>query len=122
MALDNGISGRVYVQFEVDTDGSIRNVRVVRDIGGGCGAEARRVVEMMPKWIPGKQRGKTVCSVFTLPINFILPEDRPRIIEGMAPIETGYRCMEADSVSGPHVGPNVPTQQMEIEGVKVIVR
>lgn len=122
LALENAIKGRVYVTFVVDTDGTVKNVRVLRDIGGGCGREAVRVVEMMPKWIPGKQRGKPVCSQFNLPVNFVLPEDYPRIIEGMDPVETGSRIMEADSLIDDQVGPNAPTQQMNIEGVKVIVR
>ena len=47
-------------------------VKVLRDIGGGCGAEAVRVVKAMPKWKPGKQRGKPVRTQFNLPVNFEL--------------------------------------------------
>ena len=119
LALENGIQGRVYVTFVVEEDGSISNVRVLRDIGGGCGAEAKRVVEMMPKWKPGKQRDKVVRTQYNLPVNFVLPEDRPRIIEGGA--EIIYQGMPIQDVDY-DVSPNAPTQQMEVEGVKVIVR
>ena len=72
LAKDNKIEGKVYVSFTVETDGSISNVKVLRDIGGGCGAEAMRVVMKMPKWKPGKQRGKPVRVQFNLPIEFKL--------------------------------------------------
>ena len=117
LALENGIEGRVYINFTVEKDGTISDVRVLRDIGGGCGQEAKRVVEMMPKWNPGKQSGKLVRTSFNLPVNFVLPEDRPRIIEGGAALQG----MPIDT-SDYDVSPNSPTQQMEVEGVKVIVR
>jgi protein TonB len=72
LARDNGITGKVYVTFVVERDGSIANPRILRDIGGGCGAEAIRVVKSMPKWTPGKQRGKAVRVQFNLPVNFNL--------------------------------------------------
>lgn len=72
IARENGITGRVYVTFVVERDGSIANPRVLRDIGGGCGAEAIRVVKSMPKWNPGKQSGKAVRVQFNLPVNFNL--------------------------------------------------
>ena len=71
-ARDNKIEGKVYVTFTVEADGSISNVKVLRDIGGGCGEEAVRVVKMMPKWKPGKQRGKPVRTQFNLPVTFKL--------------------------------------------------
>ena len=71
-ARDNKIEGKVYVTFTVEADGSISNVKVLRDIGGGCGEEAVRVVKMMPKWKPGKQRGKPVRTQFNLPVEFKL--------------------------------------------------
>lgn len=117
LALENAIHGRVYLTFVVEEDGSISNVRVLRDIGGGCGLEAKRVVEMMPKWKPGKQRDKVVRTQYNLPVNFVLPEDRPRIIEGGA-IYQGMPIQDVDY----DVSPNAPTQQMEVEGVKLIVR
>lgn len=72
LARENNISGRVYVTFVVERDGSITGARVLRDIGGGCGAEAIRVVKAMPKWTPGKQRGKPVRVQYNLPVAFIL--------------------------------------------------
>ena len=72
LAKENNITGRVFVTFVVEKDGSVSNVKAARDIGGGCGAEAVRVVKSMPKWTPGKQRGKAVRAAYTLPVNFNL--------------------------------------------------
>ena len=72
IARDNNIQGRVYVSFVVEKDGSITDVKVLRGIGGGCDEEAVRVVKSMPKWSPGKQRGKAVRVRFNLPILFKL--------------------------------------------------
>lgn len=74
-ARDNGITGKVYVTFVVEKDGSISNPRLLRDIGGGCGPEAIRVVRMMPRWIPGKIRGETVRVQFNLPVQFTLSDE-----------------------------------------------
>ena len=65
-----GIQGRVFVNFIIEPDGSISNVTVMRGIGGGCDEEAIRVVQSMPKWNPGKQRGKPVRCSYTLPVIF----------------------------------------------------
>ena len=72
LARANGITGKVYLRFVVEKDGRITNAKVVRDIGGGCGSEALRVVKSMPKWKPGKVNGKSVRSEFNLPVNFNL--------------------------------------------------
>lgn len=66
------ISGRVFVRFVVEKDGNITQVSVVRGIGGGCDAEAARVIQNSPKWIPAKQRGRPVRVYMTVPINFTL--------------------------------------------------
>jgi len=72
LARESGIEGTVYVTFVVEKDGSITDVRVLRGIGGGCDKEAIRVVKEMPKWKPGKQRGKPVRVQFNMPIRFTL--------------------------------------------------
>jgi protein TonB len=72
IARETGVQGRVYVNFVVEPDGSVSNVSVLRGIGGGCDEEAIRVVKSMPKWKPGKQRGKAVRVSYMLPVNFKL--------------------------------------------------
>lgn len=71
-AKNNKISGIVIINFIIEKDGSLSNVKILRDIGGGCGEEAARVVRAMPKWIPGKQNGKPIRVSFNLPIKFTL--------------------------------------------------
>ena len=72
MARESGIQGRVFVNFVVEPDGSVSHVNVMRSLGGGCDEEAMRVVKAMPKWKPGKQRGKPVRVSYILPVNFKL--------------------------------------------------
>jgi protein TonB len=72
MARESGIQGTVYVTFVVERDGRVTDVRVLRGIGGGCDEEAVRVMNAMPRWQPGKQRGKPVRVQFTMPIKFTL--------------------------------------------------
>ena len=71
-AKDSGVSGTVFLTFIVEKDGTCPDIRVLRDIGGGCGEEAIRVLKMMPPWNPGKQRGIPVRVQLTLPVRFIL--------------------------------------------------
>lgn len=72
MAKENNIQGTVFISFVVEPNGNIDRVKVIRGIGGGCDLEAIRVVKNMPKWVPGKQRGKPVRVAFTLPVRFAL--------------------------------------------------
>ena len=69
---ENGVQGRVIVQFVVNRDGSIVDPVVLRSVDPYLDKEALRVVSAMPKWKPGEQRGKTVRVKFTLPIQFRL--------------------------------------------------
>ena len=72
MAKENDIQGTVYVRFVVDTDGSVKNVEVIRGVDQLLDKEAKRVVESLPKWKPGKQRGKAVKVSHSVPIKFAL--------------------------------------------------
>jgi protein TonB len=72
IARENNITGTVFVTFVVGPDGSVKDVKVLRGIGGGCDEEAKRVVMAMPKWKAGKQRGKSVSVQYNLPIRFTL--------------------------------------------------
>ncbi len=72
MAREAGIQGTVFITFVVERDGSVTDVRILRGIGGGCDEEAVRVVRMMPRWEPGRQRGQPVRVQFNMPIRFRL--------------------------------------------------
>jgi protein TonB len=72
IAAENGVQGKVYVNFIVDRQGAISNVKVVRGVDPAVDREAIRVVKSMPKWIPGRQNGEAVRVSFTVPINFVL--------------------------------------------------
>ena len=72
MARESGIQGRVFVTFVVEKNGMITDVKILRGIGGGCDEEAVRVIQNMPKWKAGKQRGKPVRVQFNMPILFKL--------------------------------------------------
>lgn len=72
-AIDPHIEGRVFLTFVIEKDGSVSNVKILRDIGGGCGQAAKDVVKTMPKWKPGRNKGEAVRSQFNLPITFQLP-------------------------------------------------
>lgn len=71
-AIEKKIEGRCFVQFTIDTDGNINDIKVIRGINPILDAEAIRVVESMPKWKPGKQEGKPVKVSYILPIVFKL--------------------------------------------------
>lgn len=68
------ISGKVILQFVVEKDGSVAQVRVIKSVGFGCDEEAVRVVKSMPKWSPGKQNGRAVRVYFNLPVTYTLQE------------------------------------------------
>ena len=72
MASENNVQGMVVVQFVVERDGRLTNIRLARDLGNGCGQEALRLVQKMPKWTPGKDKGQPVRVLVTLPIRFKL--------------------------------------------------
>ncbi len=65
---EDGLKGKVYVTFVVEKDGSLTDIKVLRDIGYGTGKEAIRVLNKCPRWTPGEQNGKKVRVLYSLPI------------------------------------------------------
>lgn len=78
LARENGIEGIAIVSFVVNTDGSLSDIQIVRDPGGGCGMEAVRVVSKMAKWTPGQLDDQPVKVKFHLPVRFKLEGRSPR--------------------------------------------
>jgi protein TonB len=71
-AVDSNTTGRVTINFVVNADGSITDVKLARGIGNGCDEEAIKVVKGLPRWNPGKRNGKKVRVAYSLPITFQL--------------------------------------------------
>lgn len=72
IAKENGVQGRVMMEFTVNTDGSVSNIKVLRGVDSSLDKEAQRVVAMSPKWTPGRQRDKAVKVVYRFPVIFQL--------------------------------------------------
>ncbi len=66
------LEGQVIVQFVVEKDGSISNIKIIRDIGEGCGDEVVRALQHLPKLVPGMNKGVAVRVIYKAPINFML--------------------------------------------------
>lgn len=64
-----GLKGKVIVQFVIEKDGSLTDIKVISDLGHGTGKEAVRILKKCPKWIPGKLKGVPVRVLYSLPIN-----------------------------------------------------
>ncbi|MCQ2237231.1 MAG: M56 family metallopeptidase [Bacteroidales bacterium] len=75
-AIKKGIQGRVFVTFIVDKNGDVRDAKIARGIYKALDDEALRVVKSMPKWSPGSQRGSSVAVSYTVPINFVLDNEK----------------------------------------------
>lgn len=71
LCIASGSSGTIYITFEVDQAGRIKDVKVLRGIGGSCDEEVSRVVKAMPDWEPGRQGGRTVRVQYNLPIKVV---------------------------------------------------
>lgn len=71
-ARNNGVQGRVTVQFTITKDGSVKNVKVLRELHPDLDKEAVRVVSSSPKWKPGKHKGSTVAVTYTVPVIFMM--------------------------------------------------
>ena len=72
VAQENGITGRVFIEFSIERDGSVSDVRLLRGVDPLLDAEAMRVIRLSPKWSPGMQRGKAVKVKYTFPFLFQL--------------------------------------------------
>ncbi len=72
LAKENGVQGRVTLQFTVNPDGSVSNIKVLRGVDASLDKEAMRVVASSPKWVPGKQRDRAVKVIYNFPIIFQL--------------------------------------------------
>ena len=72
VARENGVSGRVILQFTVNATGSVTNVKVVRGVDPALDKEAVRVISSSPKWTPGKQRDRSVPVTYNFPVVFQL--------------------------------------------------
>ncbi|WP_163409050.1 energy transducer TonB [Flavobacterium ajazii] len=69
-----GLAGKIYTTFIIEKDGSLTDIRVLKDIGYDTGREAIRVLQNSPKWIPGKYKGENVRVLYSLPINIVATE------------------------------------------------
>ena len=74
IAQENGITGRVLLQFVIERDGTLTNIEVLQTPDRSLSDEAARVLKMSPKWKPGKQRNQAVRVKFTLPVDFRLQQ------------------------------------------------
>lgn len=78
LAYNNKIEGRVEVDFIIERDGSISNVKIRRPLGYGCDEEAMRVIRNMPRWKPGMQDGKPVRVSYMIPLKFTLTKSKTK--------------------------------------------
>lgn len=113
-AKDDGIQGQVVVSFVVTEEGKLFDVKLVKDIGGGCGEEALRVVRSMQEmgqlWVPGRANGQAVATEFKLPLHFKLQAtDKP--VDGIKSIEAKISKAVASPVK---LVPNPSSQQVQI--------
>lgn len=76
VARENGIQGTVITKFVVTKEGGIKNVEIMREIGGGCGTAVKNIIETMRNWVPGVHNDKYVNVSFTLPVKFKLENDK----------------------------------------------
>ncbi|MDQ6471105.1 energy transducer TonB [Flavobacterium sp. LHD-80] len=63
-----GLKGKIYITFIIEKDGSLNNINVLRDLGYETGAEAIRVLQLAPKWSPGKQNNKIIRVLYSMPM------------------------------------------------------
>ncbi|WP_165372161.1 TonB family protein [Emticicia agri] len=83
----NNIFGKVFARFIIRKDGSISDIKILKGIGYGCDEETVRVLSQMPRWKPGRQNGELVNVMFTIPVNFIMEENK---IANITNVPTSY--------------------------------
>jgi hypothetical protein len=111
-AHDNKTQGRVIISFIVEKDGKLNDIKVLRDIGGGCGAEAIRVLSESPTWNPGIQNEKPVRVAYTMPVNFTLDDS----VSKRNPTQGKVRFMNEDSVIKRAKALNIHMDNMTMSG------
>jgi protein TonB len=114
-----GLTGKVFVSFIINKDGSIDDVRPIKCLGAGCESEAVRVVSMSPKWTPGVQKGRPVRVQYTMPISFNLDYGDSKITTQMRHLRNSdyvfvfyikgkaYTVDEAEKILGKSFDPNL---------------
>lgn len=82
-AKDKNIEGNVVAQFTINTDGSVSDINIIREIGGGCGQAVIEMLQTMndmpEKWVPGKQAGRNVNVLYTLPVKFKMTDNQLKV-------------------------------------------
>jgi TonB family protein len=111
-AKENQTQGRVFIQFTVEKDGSLSNLKNLRDPGDGLGEEAMRVLSLSPKWHPGIQNGRTVRVQYTVPVNFsLLSGEKLKMLDTM-------RVMIAGGAAGKRINPALSYRHMVGDSVR----
>ncbi len=117
VAKDEKMQGRVIISFIVEKDGKLTDIKVLRDIGGGCGPEAIRVLSESPDWNPGMQKGEPVRVAYTMPINFTLAADNNNVTK------IGIISTKKDSVTEVILTPPPPATSTDsskrIRGIRI---
>ncbi|MBK8045468.1 MAG: TonB family protein [Haliscomenobacter sp.] len=96
------MEGNVVVEFIIDKTGAVTKAKILKDVGAGCGEEALRVVGLMPKWMPGVQRGRQVSVALRLPVKFKITA---------ATTQTGSNPANPSSAVGPEI--NLPLTDLK---------
>lgn len=123
--------GKVYVTFIIEKDGSVSDIKVLRDVGFGTGKEAIRVLELCPKWSPGRQNGKNVRCSYSLPISLQANvfkasevDKKPEFIGGMQNfyefVSRHYKMPEVEGLKGNVYITLIVEKDGSLTGIKVL--
>lgn len=96
-AIEKGIEGRVFIEFIIEKDGSVSHAKILRDVGGGCGEEAMRVVQLLKFKKAGMQNGKPVRMYYSLPVTFKLMDKEEKKESNMDESEDEV-CLNVDEM------------------------